>query len=97
MVQADKDLLAELEKEKRLNANEITALRNQIRKMQSIVDNVSNDAFRMIVQMDLPFEGSGDCSSFIFLDKSTVYSVGYCDGGPGEPSFQITPYRRANL
>ena len=45
----------------------------------------------------LPYEGSGDCSSFIFLDKSTVYSVGYCDGGPGEPSFQITPYRRANL
>ena len=97
MVQADKDLLAELEKEKRLNTNEITALRNQIRKMQSIVDNVSNDAFRMIVQMDLPYEGSGDCSSFIFLDKSTVYSVSYCDGGPGEPSFQITPYRRANL
>ena len=97
MVQADKDLLAQLEKEKSLNANQITAHRNQIRKMQGVLDGVSNDSFRSIVQMNLPDEGSGDCSSFIFLDKSTVYSVGYCAGGPGEPSFQISPYRRANL
>ena len=97
MVQADKDLVAQLEKDKSATANALSAYRNQIRKMQGILDNVSNDAFRMIVQMDLPYEGSGDCSSFIFLDKVTIYSVGYCDGGPGEPSFQISPYRRANL
>jgi hypothetical protein len=97
MVQADKDLVAQIEETKSESANQISAYRSQIRKMQGVLDGVSNDSFRIIVQMDLPYEGSGDFSSFILLDKSTIYSVGYCDGGPGEPSFQISPYRRANL
>jgi len=97
MVQAYKDLVARIEKEKSASAKQISAYRGQIRKMQSILDTVGNDAFRTVVQMELPFEGSGDCSSFIFLDKSTIFAVSYCDGGPGEPSFDISPYRRANL
>ncbi|NBX04607.1 MAG: hypothetical protein EBR18_00585 [Betaproteobacteria bacterium] len=97
LLQADTALVAQMAKDKNQDAAELAAFRNQIRKMRGVLDAVSNDAFRIIVQMDLPFEGSGDCSSFIFLDKSTIYSVSYCDGGPGEPSFLISPYRRANL
>lgn len=97
MLQSDTELVAQMGKDKSQTAAQLTAFRNQIRKMRAVLDTVSNDAFRIIVQMELPYEGSGDCSSFIFLDKSTVYSVGYCSGGPGEPTFQISPYSRANL
>ncbi len=97
LLQADTALVAQMAKDKNQDVAELAAFRKHIRKMRGVLDAVSNDAFRTIVQMDLPFEGSGDCSSFIFLDKSTIYSVSYCDGGPGEPSFQISPYRRANL
>ena len=67
--------------------------RAQIQAVKLTVDEVSDDSFRTVITAEGDYEGSGDCGTFYFLDKTNVYGVSNCEG-PGVPSLSVVKYQK---
>lgn len=93
MVASDNAMLNEIAKNKQATPKEIAGYRAQIQAVKSTVDEVSDESFRTIMTVEGEFEGSGDCGTFYFLDKTNVYGVSNCEG-PGVPSLSVLKYQK---
>ena len=93
MVSSDTAMLNEIAKNKQATPKEIAGYRAQIQAVKLTVDEVSDDSFRTVITAEGDYEGSGDCGTFYFLDKTNVYGVSNCEG-PGVPSLSVVKYQK---
>ena len=63
-----------------------------MKKIKKILDQVSNDTFR-IIYVDAGENVNPDGGSVYFLDKEFVYETSHVEGGIG-PTFTIIQYRK---
>jgi len=92
-LQGESTMVDDLVKNGHTSANEAKQMRAQIKGERTKLEGVSDDSFRVVQTWNPAQEGSGDCSSYLFLDKTTVYSVSQCQG-PAAPTFTLTPFSR---
>lgn len=76
-----------------ITADIVPQIRAAMQRNEELLMGISDGRYRTIMTEQGDFEGSGDCVSYLILDKETVYRVSHCEG-PAEPSLNISPYRR---
>lgn len=76
-----------------LEPKQVPEVRAQLRRLNALLKEMSNDTFRTVVTLTPDMEmGSGDCGSFYLLDKEWIYRHFYCEPDPA--GVRIDRFRR---
>jgi hypothetical protein len=69
-------------------------IHDAMEKNKQALDGVSSDTFKIVhTSTEGKEKGSGDCASFYFLDKETIYFVLNC--APAPEAYTVRPYKKA--
>jgi hypothetical protein len=68
-------------------------IRESMDKNREVLKAISDDTFRMVrTSTESKEKGSGDCASFFFLDKESIYFVLNC--APAPEAYTVRPYKK---
>lgn len=93
VLQSESEMVDQLAKNGHAGPKEVQAMRAQIKAERTKLESISDETFRIVRMWDPANEGSGDCQTYRFLDKTRIYQVSGCQG-PAEPTFSITVYSK---
>lgn len=71
----------------------VPQIKSGMQRNETLLAAIGDGRYRTLMTEDGDIEGSGDCVSYLILDKETIYRISHCEG-PAEPSLNISPYRR---
>ncbi|MFN5881768.1 MAG: hypothetical protein ACK44L_08670 [Burkholderiales bacterium] len=92
-VQAGESMIPELASRKE-TAREAQQLRAHIKRLRTLLQDVSNDTFRTVSTLTPDQEaGSGDCGAYYLLDKDFIYRYSTC--APAPDAVNLVRYRKS--
>ena len=62
-----------------LDASYLTEQSKTVDILETTLNQMSDDTFRIIDTLDADYQGSGDCGGFYILDKGIVYDIRRCE------------------
>lgn len=80
-------------KEGFISAEIVPGIKKTMARNEQLLAGIEEGRFRTVMIEEGDFMGSGDCWTFLMLDKESVYSVYRCEG-PAEPSLEIVQYSK---